>query len=73
VTAIINALVALDQSLNGLESAAFEQQRKTVKAQQQDLFNGASTHANGNSIDRAMLAGKVDMAINKLEQMLREG
>lgn len=75
MSAILNALMALDQSLDNLESAALQSERKASRLHQQDLFNGLSASANGSrlGIDPAMLAGKLDIAIERVEQMLREG
>lgn len=65
MTAILNALTALNQSLDKLETAAVEQEQKVLRAHQQDLFNSA--------IDPALLAQKLDIAIERVEQVLREG
>lgn len=76
MTAIINALTALNQSLDNLEAAAVQQEQKAIKIQQQDLFNGASATANGNghyNIDPALIASKLDVTIERIEQILREG
>jgi len=76
VTAILNALMALDRSLDNLENAAMDTEHKAAKYQH-DLFNSVST-ANGNGhahngFDPAFLAGRLDIAIERVEQMLREG
>lgn len=74
MSAILNALMALDRSLDNLEGAALQTERKAMRLHQQDLFNGASAMANGRGkIDPSMIAGKLDIAIERVEQMLREG
>ncbi len=80
MTAIATAISALNQSLDNLESAAIEQEQKALKLQQQDLFNGApATNGNGANghngmgIDPAVLAQKLDVTIERVEQILREG
>lgn len=78
MTAIVNAISALNQSLEKLESVASDKE-KVLKASQQDLFNNGSHAngvANGNSssiaIDPAVLAKKLDVTIERVEQLLRE-
>ena len=87
VTTIVNAISALTQSLDKLETAASEQvikseqaQKKAALAGQQDLFNGnghkSNGVANGNgaiAIDPALLAKKLDVTIERVEQLLKEG
>ena len=79
MTAILNALTALNQSLENLEIAAATQEQKALKLQQQDLFNGSAMSANGSngnghySVDPAILAKKLDITIERIEQVLREG
>lgn len=77
---IYDALALLDRSLQNLEDAALQQQRrvKEREARQQDLFAAAQQAQNGNgqhayAIDPAILAGKLDVTIERVEQILREG
>ncbi len=78
MSAILNALSVLDRSLGNLEDAAIAQEQKALKLQQQDLFNGATNgyESNGNghmNVDPAVLAQKLDITIERIEQVLREG
>ncbi len=79
MTAIVSALSALSQSLENLETASSLQEEKALKLKQQDLFNGNSATANGNdanghmTIDASVLAQKLDVTIERVEQILREG
>lgn len=74
MTNILEALNKLDQSLGHLENAC-EKQERAVSAQkaaapmssQHDLFGGAQ------QIDPAFLAQKLDVAIERVETVLREG
>ena len=83
MSTILNSLSKLDQALEKLESATEQQNRQLLAAtkNQNDLFAAAS---NGNSrmtvvaggqqlIDAAVLAKKLDIAIERVEQVLREG
>ena len=75
MTTIANAISALNQSLDKLENAAVEQE-KARKSAQQDLFTNGGPAANGNrhlAIDPAVLAKKLDVTIERVEQLLREG
>lgn len=63
MTDILKALAALNRSLENLESAAHEKKRKI--ANQRDLFGGMS--------GSALLAKKLDVAIERVQQVLREG
>jgi len=80
VSTIHEALGYLFQRIETLEAAtgAQEQKIKKIKAQQQahqqDLFNMQTLKARtANGIDPALLARKLDIAIEKVEQVLREG
>ena len=64
MTGIIDALTTLNQSLQNLETAA-AQQPKAPAGGQSDLF--------GVSIDPSVIARKLDITIERVEQMLREG
>lgn len=78
MTAILEALTFLDQSLDKLEKVATAaQEQKSLK--QQDLFGQAAgslvKNSSGNviHIDPAALAKKLDVTIERIEQVLREG
>ncbi len=80
MTVILDALAILEQSLEKLESAAVAQEQKALQMQQQELFaasSAANGHTNGNghhiAIDPAILAQKLDVTIERIEQVLREG
>ena len=75
MTSIFDALTALNQSLGNLEGAAVQQEQKALRMQQQDLFGGTQpTNGNGQySVDPAILAQKLDITIERIEQVLKEG
>lgn len=85
MSAIVESLNQLNAALERLETAALQQQeqkRQAPKSNQQDLFGSASSarsegaaNINGSvvSIDPALLAKKLDIAIERVEQVLREG
>ena len=78
---IQQALGQLFQTLEHLEAAAGRQEHKAMQVQQQDLFNTRASNGNGKvngnraqyAIDPALLAQRLDVAIEKIEQVLREG
>ena len=74
---IQQALGHLYYSLENLEVATRAQEQKALQIQQQDLFNSRAGNirppANDFTIDPAILAKKLDSAIDKIEQVLREG
>jgi hypothetical protein len=80
---IQQALGQLFQTLEHLEAAAGRQEHKAMQIQQQDLFNTRASNGNGNgkvngkktqyAVDPALLAQRLDVAIEKIEQVLREG
>ena len=82
MSAIQNALNDLNAKLSKLESVVESHEQKAseraLKEKQQDLFGGAAAkNGNGGSnvytIDPALLASKLDMAIDKVEKILQEG
>lgn len=77
MSAILEALNSLNQSLDNLEAAAELVEQKNIQISQQDLFNGDTNGAaNGNghhAIDPAILANKLDVTIERIEEILREG
>jgi hypothetical protein len=73
---IQNALGGLWQALENLDKAAGKQEQKALKIRQQELFGNpraAAAPANGIKIDPALLSQRLDLAIEKIEQVLREG
>lgn len=79
MSAILDALNNLNQSLDRLDTAASEvAEQNILRVNQQEMFNGTANGAvNGNhgadSIDPAILAGKLDITIERIEEILREG
>lgn len=81
------ALGRLDEAIQNMEAAARHMQGKYQKAQQKlaaqapqrDLFavagaaNGTTGQIDYMAFDPAILARKLDLAIEKVEQVLREG
>ena len=79
MSAIQSALKGLNTKLQKLEAVVESHEEivaeRAVKEKQQDLFNG-EVPRNGSarhSIDPAVLASKLDNAIDQVEQILREG
>lgn len=77
---IQQALGRLYHSLEGLESAAETQEQELLRLQQQELFPGNNGHdgnhaapASGPAVNPALLAEKLDSAISKIEDVLKEG
>jgi hypothetical protein len=73
VPSIQQALGQLFDSLERLETTAVRQEQKVVKVRrqdQQDLFSGI---ASAFAVDPALVARKIDGAIEKIEKLLREG
>jgi hypothetical protein len=80
VSAIQTALNELNSKLIKLEAAVDTQEKKSaehkqaVQQHQQDLFTAKAVNGNGKyAVDPAVLAGKLDMAIDKVEKILKEG
>jgi len=78
VSAIVESLNQLNQALEKLETAAAQQEQKALKIRQQDLFGQAAANVSGNGVkkhlvDPAILAQKLDVAIERVEQVLKEG
>jgi len=76
VSTILNALSILDRSLDSLEGAVSEQEQRALKIKQQDLFNESNQANNAQSgidINPALLAKKLDLTIERMEQLLQEG
>lgn len=74
MSAILDALVKLEQSIGTLEGAA-AQVETALAGQQRDMFGGAApspANANG-SVDLNLVADKLDSAIENVEKVLQEG
>ncbi|MCB9989056.1 MAG: hypothetical protein H6868_06960 [Rhodospirillales bacterium] len=67
MSALLNVLDQLDQSVSALEDSANIAQERAARGGQTDLFGGAP------ALDPAVLAQKLDIAIERVEQVLREG
>jgi hypothetical protein len=71
---ILDALTHLNQSLDGLEEAASDYQNHVALQSQQDLFASQKNVSETMSpIEPSLLAQKLDVTIERMEQMLREG
>jgi hypothetical protein len=83
-----NALIRLNDAIEKMDSAAratqikfskLEQKISSAQVPQRDLFavsgvmNGTTGQVEYTSYDPAMLARKLDLAIEKVEQVLKEG
>ncbi len=78
MSTLLNALSELERSVDELESSESRMKdsiaRAIQSAGQQDLFAGGAGAANGNPApDPAVLAQKLDVAIERVEEVLREG
>lgn len=72
--AIKTSLSRLDQAVGQLESAVVSTEKK-AKAPQTDLFGvaaGSQKASVANDVDPKVLANRLDNAISKVEQILRE-
>lgn len=76
MSAILDALVKLEQSIGNLEGAAAYIETN-LAGQQRDMFSSpAPPPANGNgaeNIDMNLVAEKLDSAIENVEKVLQEG
>ena len=73
MSAILDALVKLEQSIGNLEGAAAHVE-DSLSGQQRDMFGGASKPpANTNSVDKAAVVKKLDTIIEHAETVLKEG
>ncbi|MDP7141879.1 MAG: hypothetical protein QF692_05030 [Alphaproteobacteria bacterium] len=66
---IMKSIGRLTEALNYLEEAASQQEQQKLILQQQDLFGGDNVVA----LDPAVIAKKLDVAIERVEQILQEG
>lgn len=79
VSAVRSALAQLEGKVAGLEEMVRKQEKRvqTGLSRQSDLFNAKPANVNSGAaaaaIDQSALARKLDMAIEKVEQLLREG
>ena len=73
MSAILNALAKLEQSIGSLEGSVAHIE-SGLAGQQRDMFGGApASAANGNGLDSEMIAEKLDSAITQVETVLKEG
>ena len=73
MSAILDALVKLEQSIGKLEGAAVHIET-ALSGEQRDMFGGGKPPAaNGNGIDAGLVAEKLDSAIAQMETVLQEG
>lgn len=82
MSVILQTLSQLDAALQKLEFAAQQQGRNAPKTSQQDLFMLAASNGNRkqgvftngkNVIDVTALVSRLDTAIERVEQVLKEG
>ena len=73
MSAIRQSLGGLARKLEKLEAAAQEQERAIRQKQQQDLFGAPAAPSRSAPPRTALLAKKLDGAIEKIEQILKEG
>ena len=74
MSAILDALVKLEQSIGSLEGAAAHVE-STLAGEQRDMFGGgkSAAAANANGLDANIVAEKLDNAIAQMETVLQEG
>ncbi len=74
---IQNALINLNAKIEALSQVADQKLQAPKKSGQPDLFSvvsgGAKKPVNANALDTKMLASRLDSAISKVEQILKEG
>ena len=73
---IMTSLGRLTEALDYLEEAAKHQEQEQLKLKQQDLFGGGPQQDDSNNVvalDPAVIAKKLDVAIERVEQILKEG
>lgn len=71
MSSIRNALANLNTMVDKLEADVAEQESRAHE--QQELFDKTAANGNGSGIDPALLAQKLDVTIEQVEQLLREG
>lgn len=69
---IMNALGALNATIEKLDSIANKQEEKILELKQQDLF-GAPIANDAQELDTEVMARKLDAVIDSVEQVLNEG
>lgn len=69
---IMNALGALNATIEKLDSIANKQEEKILELKQQDLF-GAPIANDAQELDTEVMARKLDAVIDSVEQVLSEG
>ncbi|WP_235068275.1 hypothetical protein [Micavibrio aeruginosavorus] len=79
-TAILNALSGLDDVIDRLEQNMARREKETKsavskKSGQPDLFSVPQPRTSGTvvTLDSAVLARKLDVAISRVEELLKEG
>lgn len=77
MSALLEAIAMLEQSVDGLERAAKKVQTRMVEINQNgvqhDMFAASVSTTHVGAIDPAVLARKLDIAIERVEQVLKEG
>lgn len=70
---IMNALGALNATIEKLDSIANKQEEKILELKQQDLFGATIANDSGVSVDTEVVVRKLDDMIENVERVLSEG
>ncbi len=71
MSVILDALVKLEESLDGLESTVV-QLEGSLAGQQRDMFGAPQPAANTNGFDKKAVVEKLDQIIEQAEGVLKE-
>ena len=71
MSVILDALVKLEESLDGLESTVV-QLESSLQGQQRDMFGAPQAAANTNGVDKQAVVEKLDQIIEQAEGVLKE-
>ncbi len=66
------SLIKLDRAIDALDGAV-ERKAKSMKMPQQDMFGVFSPQKNKSALDTKAVARKLDRAIERVEELLKEG
>jgi len=73
VSVIQNALIELNAKLESLEEVAASHEARAARIGDAAIVNGNGKSNGKHVIDSVMFAQKLDVAIERIEQVLREG
>jgi len=71
LSVILDALVKLEKSLDGLENTVVHLE-SSLEGQQRDMFGGPPVAANANALDKQAVVQKLDQIIEQAEGVLKE-